>query len=84
MDMAAYDQWWIEHTDDNGELLPDLPEPVATLAAHVAALQDRVDNLPSPDSRDDWILQSRWTTQCACAYDHPEARCMGHPRRDDT
>lgn len=81
MDWADYDQWWIHHTDNVGELVPDLPEPVATLAAHVMALQERLDNLPGPEAPDREILECPWTTQCACAYDHPEAVCTGHPRR---
>lgn len=59
-----YDAWWQEYTDDDGELIT-LPEPVATLAAHVMALQGRVDHLPDE-------------LRCCCAYDHPDAVCMVH------
>jgi hypothetical protein len=46
----------------------DLPEPVSTLVDHVAALQDRIDRLPEDLS-------------CCCAYDHPDAVCMIHAKR---
>ncbi len=68
-----YMDWWDDNTDVNGELLSELPEPVATLAAHVQALQARIDRLPHADD----VI---WTTQCACAYDTPTAKCMSHQR----
>lgn len=71
-----YADWWQEHTDDDGELLVSLPEPVATLAAHVMALQERIDKLADPTTAE---LDPRgWDTRCACAYDHPDAVCMVH------
>ncbi len=88
MDMDTYSAWWDDHTDAGGELLPNLPEPVATLAAHVQALQERIDELPDPTVLDslEWcgrdvgayLAQHGWVSQCGCAYDHPEARCLGH------
>ena len=65
MPWDQYDRWWMDNTDDEGELLGTLPEPVATLAAHVQALQGRVDELPGD-------------LRCCCAYDHPEMVCMVH------
>lgn len=80
MNREEYNRWWQDNTDDDGELLASLPEPVATLAAHVTALQERVDHLPDPDDHDkahgrDCRCK---TVQCACAYDHPAAVCMVH------
>ena len=73
---ADYADWWQEHTDDDGELLASLPEPVATLAAHVMALQARIDKLADPTAVE---LDPRgWDTRCACAYDHPDAVCAVH------
>jgi hypothetical protein len=75
-----YDHWWNDNTDDKGELLADLPEPVRTLAAHVQALQGRIDRLPGPD--EEWgMTRSAWVTQCCCAYDHPDTVCMVHKGR---
>lgn len=76
MDHAAYDAWWEQHTDADGELLP-LDEPAATLAAHVRALQDRLDRLPDPHAADRGETNA-WSGQCACAYEHPQSRCMTH------
>lgn len=73
----AYDRWWQDHTDDDGELLASLPEPAATLAAHVQALQARIDRLPDPDAANLAELNRR-AVRCACAYDHPDAVCMVH------
>lgn len=79
MDRDEYAKWWIDNTDADGELLADLPEPVATLAAHVMALQGRIDRLPDPrDAPGD----AGWTTQCACAYDDPRAVCMTHEAKE--
>jgi hypothetical protein len=83
MTRDEYAKWWMDYTNADGELLADLPEPVATLAEHVLALQDRIDNLMSPEAHD----LSHGTTcrckfsQCACAYDHPDAICMVHEQR---
>lgn len=74
MTRAEYDRWWIDNTDEGGELLSSLSEPVATLAAHVQALQERIDRLPGPDS----TSMNQWSTTCACAYDHPNSLCMVH------
>jgi len=71
-----YDNWWNDNTDAEGELLADLPEPVKTLAAHVQALQARIDKLADPTATD--ADPRGWDTQCACAYDHPEAVCAVH------
>lgn len=74
-----YADWWQEHTDDDGELIT-LPEPIATLAAHVMALQERIDKLPAPDDHDKahgFSCRCR-DSQCACAYDHPDAVCAVH------
>lgn len=76
MNWAEYDSWWFDNTDDRGELLSSLPEPIKTLAAHVQALQARIDKLPDPtDAEAD---PHGWDTQCACAYDHPDAVCAVH------
>lgn len=72
-----YADWWYYATDDDGELPSGLPEPVATLAAHVMALQERIDKLPGPDSESD----DSWQTQCACAYDDPRDVCAVHQVR---
>lgn len=74
MGYGEYARWWIENTDDDGELLASLPEPDATLAAHIMALQERIDRLPEPDDP----MPNTWSTQCACAYDDPRAVCMTH------
>lgn len=71
-----YDLWWQENTDDEGEPLADLPEPIATLAAHVMSLQARIDKLPDPTAVE--ADPRGWDTQCACAYDHPDAVCAVH------
>jgi hypothetical protein len=85
MDRDEYAKWWIENTGNDGEVLASLPEPVATLAAHVMALQERIDGLPDPDDHDkahghDCRCAA---TQCACAYDHPDAVCMVHETQED-
>jgi hypothetical protein len=77
VDNDEYLRWWIDNTDDAGELRADLPEPVATLAAHVVALQDRIGRLPAPGEVVD-LTRHQWVTSCACAYDHPDAVCMAH------
>ena len=69
MTVREYEAWWSEHSED-----PDLPPIVVTLAAHVDALQERINRLPHPDRPG----PSTWATQCACAYDHPDAVCMAH------
>jgi len=74
MNRDEYARWWIENTGDDGEVLASLPEPVATLAAHVMALQERIDMLPGPDDP----MSNAWSTQCCCAYDDPRAVCMVH------
>jgi hypothetical protein len=66
-----YTDWWIKHSDDD-----NLPEPIATLAAHVMALQDRIDGLPEHDSG---CLEH--DHRCCCAYDHPGDICQPHARR---
>jgi hypothetical protein len=76
-DWTAYAKWWDDNTDQEGELRP-LDEPVASLAAHVMALQGRIDRLPGPDDLTAMAAHSTWTTQCACAYDHADAVCMVH------
>lgn len=78
MDRLEYGNWWAR-VDDEG-LNRTLPEPERTLARHVLALQDRIDQLPSPDQHDrDHGAHCRCRlTQCACAYDHPDAVCMTH------
>lgn len=88
MDRDEYARWWRDNTDQAGELWVDLPEPVATLAAHVMALQERVDKLMDPDEHDaQHNARARpggcrcHLTQCACAYDHPAAVCMIHKER---
>lgn len=73
MNRDEYARWWNDNTDDDGELLVSLPEPVAALAAHVMALQERIDQLAGPDEK-----PNEWATPCACAYDHPDAICMTH------
>lgn len=78
MTRDEYAKWWIDNTDADGELLATLPEPVAILAQHVMALQERIFRLPSPD---DLTPGHAWTTQCACAYDDPRAICMTHEAR---
>lgn len=78
-----YARWWLENTDDDGELLAHLPEPVATLAAHVMALQERIGRLPDPNDP----MPNAWSTQCCCAYDDPRDVCMtheGHARQAST
>lgn len=50
MNRYDYSDWWDRNTGPDGEPLPSLPEPVATLAAHVLALQDRIDKLTDPDT----------------------------------
>lgn len=79
MTRDEYAQWWNDNTDADGELLASLPEPVATLAAHVMALQERIDRLPGPDETE----PNAWSTQCCCAYDDPRAACMVHEHRPD-
>lgn len=74
MTRAEYDRWWLDATDEDGEPRADLPPIVATLAAHVLALQERVDQLPDPDHPE----ATAWTTRCACAYDHPASVCSVH------
>lgn len=76
MDWTAYADWWRDNTDADGELLTSLPEPVATLAAHVMALQGRIDKLADPTTVE--LNPRGWDTQCACAYDHPDAVCAVH------
>lgn len=76
MDWTEYFDWWQDNTDDDGELLPSLPEPIATLAAHVMALQARIDKLADPTTAEH--DPRSWDTQCACAYDHPDAVCAVH------
>lgn len=71
-----YADWWQEHTDDEGELIT-LPEPIATLAAHVQALQGRIDKLPDPEA----AQPDSWQTQCCCAYDDPRDVCVVHNAR---
>lgn len=80
MSHDEYGRWWNDATDAAGELLPDLPEPVRTLAAHVMALQGRLDRLPGPDDHDRAHGHACRCSaaQCACAYDHPDAVCMTH------
>jgi hypothetical protein len=78
VDWREYNRWWQNNTDADGELLASLPEPVATLAAHVMALQGRIDRLPGPDDLTADAAASPWVTQCACSYDHPDAVCMTH------
>lgn len=85
MTRDEYSHWWLDNTDDSGELLPSLPEPVATLAAHVMALQGRIDRLMDPNEHD---LQHNAAarpggcrchlTRCGCSYDHPDDVCMTH------
>lgn len=72
----AYADWWQENTDEDGELRP-LGEPIATLAAHIMALQERIDRLPDPHAADRGETNA-WATQCCCVYDHPDAECMSH------
>lgn len=81
MDQNEYAEWWIDNGDRD-----DLPEPVATLAAHVSALQDRIDKLTPPDDHDQQHPDGCrcYTAQCACAYDHPADVCMiHHPEAKD-
>jgi hypothetical protein len=80
-----YNRWWQDNTGDDGEMLASLPEPVATLAAHVQALQGRIDSLMDPGEHDLQHNADRRPNgcpchliQCACAYDHPDAVCMVH------
>ena len=75
-----YYQWWWDNTDEFGELLTTLPEPVATLAAHVRALQARIDRLPDPDEHDKAHGRDCrcYASRCACAYDRPGAVCAWH------
>lgn len=87
MDHDTYADWWQEHTDDDGELI-SLPEPIASLAAHVQGLQGRIDRLMDPDEHDaQHNARARpggchcWLTRCACAYDHPGDVCMIHKGR---
>jgi hypothetical protein len=79
MTRDQYDRWWQDNTDEGGELLP-LDEPAATLAAHVMALQGRIDRLMDPDEHDK--VHGRdcrcMASRCACAYDHPDAVCVFH------
>jgi hypothetical protein len=60
-----------------------LPEPTRTLVRHVAALQDRIDQLMHPDDHDQDHGHDCMCSyvQCACAYDHPDAVCMFHEGR---
>lgn len=80
MDRTEYSRWWQENTDDGGEIVATLPEPAATLAAHVMALWERLDRLTDPDSHDKTHGKACrcFAAQCACAYDHPDAVCMVH------
>lgn len=80
MDHGPYADWWRDNTDANGELLPGLPDPVAALAGHVMALQERIDRMPDPDEhgRTHGTECRCFGSQCACAYDHPAARCAWH------
>jgi hypothetical protein len=72
-----YSRWWGGIGWDTSRALEN---PAATLAAHVMALQERIDKLLSPDDHDKLHGQSCrcMATQCACAYDHPGAVCMTH------
>lgn len=63
MTQDEYNRWWIDQGFED-----DLPEPIATLAAHVVALQERIGQLPD-------------NLKCACAYDHPADVCMAHDTR---
>jgi hypothetical protein len=42
----------------------------------VAALRERIDKLPDPTAAE--ADPRGWDTQCACAYDHPDAVCAVH------
>ena len=80
MTRDQYDRWWQDNTDADGEPLATLPEPIAALAAHVLALQERIDRLPDPTEHDRAHgAECRcYATQCACAYDRPGAVCAFH------
>ncbi len=82
MDREDYETWWVDKTDADGELIAGLPEPVATLAAHVMALQARIDKLADPTTVEADPIG--WDTQCACAYDDPRSVCAIHQPREDT
>lgn len=73
LDQHEYADFWIELPEDRSHL----DRLTQTLIAHVEALQERVDRLPHPD---DVGMRTgpEWTTQCACAYDHPADVCMVH------
>ena len=62
----------------NNDVIADIDDELTrTLAAHVVALQERIDLLPLPRGT---ALRTDWSIQCGCAYDHPEDRCMVHKR----
>ena len=72
-----YLAWWTTPTLD----INPIPQDVAvTLMHHVAALTDRIDELPHPDTHD--LAHGKgcpcYAVQCACAYDHPSDVCTTH------
>jgi hypothetical protein len=73
MTRDEYDRWWMGWWTEQSEA-PDLPPITVMLAAHVSALQERIDRLPHPDHPE----PNEWITQCACAYDFPTAQCGVH------
>lgn len=80
MDRTEYSRWWQDNTDSDGEVLPDLPKTIRTLAAHIQAFQGRVDGLLDVDDHDqEHGRDCRCNlSRCGCAYDHPDAVCMVH------
>lgn len=68
MTRDEYNTWWLAQPDD----LAELPEPTRTLAAHVLALQERIDALPEYEDANGGPFR------CCCAYDHPDDVCMIH------
>lgn len=81
MTRDEYDRWWRGIGWDASKALSS---PTATLAAHVLALQERIDKLSAPDEHDraHGLSCRCYATQCACAYDHPDAVCLTHARPD--
>jgi len=78
MTRDEYDRWWSRIDDET--INHSLPEPERTLALHVLALQDRIDQLLEPDEHDRSHARGCrcYLSQCACAYDHPDAVCSVH------
>lgn len=76
MNRDEYYKFWELNTDEDMQPLPHLTEDVKFLMQHILALWQRLDKLPDWENPE----PNKYSIQCACAYDYPNAVCMVHEK----